>query len=199
MATAAGAAQAPRGRPVTATARPAAEVGAAKDAKKEQPDASLEERAYKAAPPWLVSALIHMLLLIILGLIFAAPRMRLGRDALELDAIYADRLGDQLLDDSIYSGRTAPDHADKMMITPTDLSPTDDPFAAPKQPEVALDGTSAAMDLRAPTIGLALSGRQEGSRQSLLGAYGGNKLSEGAVQAGLEFLAHSSAATARGA
>ena len=131
-----------------------------------------------------------MLLLIILGLIFAAPRMRLGRDALELDAIYADRLGDQLLDDSIYSGKTAPDHADTMMITPTDLTPVDDPFAAPKQPEVALDGTSAAMDLRRPTIGLALSGRQEGSRQSLLGAYGGNKLSEGAVQAGLEFLAH---------
>ena len=77
-----------------------------------------------------------------------------------------------------------------------DLAPVDDPFAAPKQPDVALDGTSAAMDLRAPTIGLALSGRQEGMRQSLLGAYGGNKLSEGAVQEGLAFLARQLADTA---
>src|SRR5262249_39810205 len=103
--------------------------------------------------------------------------------------IYADRLGDQLLDDSIFSGKTAPDHADKMMITPTDLQPVDDPFAAPKQPDVALDGTAAALDLKATTIGLALSGRQEGMRQSLLGAYGGNKLTEAGVQAGLAFLA----------
>ena len=92
----------------------------------------------------------------------------LGRDALELDAIYADRLGDQLLDDSIYSGKTAPDHADTMMIMPTDLTPVDDPFAAPKQPEVA----SMALRRRwisCPTIGLALSGRQEGSRHHCWG------------------------------
>jgi hypothetical protein len=186
MATGAGAGQAARAQ--ASSSRPPAVIP---QGRRTEPaaDESLEERAYKAAPPWLISALVHMLLLIILGLIFAAPRMRLGRDTLELDAIYADRLGDQLLDDTVYSGKTAPDHANKMMITPTDLAPVDDPFAAPKQPDVALDGTSAAMDLRAPTIGLALSGRQEGMRQSLLGAYGGNKLSEGAVQEGLAFLA----------
>jgi hypothetical protein len=186
MATVAGAAQVPRAQPVGS--RPPAVIP---QGRRTEPaaDESLEERAYKAAPPWLISALVHMLLLIILGLIFAAPRMRLGRDTLELDAIYADRLGDQVLDDTVYSGKTAPDHANKMMITPTDLAAVDDPFAAPKQPDVALDGTAAAMDLRAPTIGLALSGRQEGMRQSLLGAYGGNKLSEGAVQEGLAFLA----------
>lgn len=170
-------------------ARPAAAATVAPASSSQPSEESLEEKAYRAAPPWLVSALVHMLLLIILGLIFAAPKLRMGRDTLELDAIYADRLGDQLLDDTVFSGKTAPDHADKMMITPTDLAPVDDPFAAPKQPEVSLDGTAAAMDLRAPTIGLALSGRQEGMRQSLLGAYGGNKLTEGGVQAGLAFLA----------
>jgi hypothetical protein len=175
-------------RASASSVRPTAGVPSSQGTK-EPAEESLEERAFKAAPPWLISALVHMLLLIILGLIFAAPKIHFGRDALELDAIYADRLGDQLLDDTVYSGKTAPDHADKMMITPTDLAPVDDPFAAPKQPDVALDGTSAAMDLRAPTIGLALSGRQEGTRQSLLGAYGGNKLSEGAVQSGLAFLA----------
>ena len=161
MATAAGAVQAPRGRPVTAAARPATEVGAARDGKKEQPDASLEDRALQGGAamagqrPDPYAAVDHP------GADLRGAADALGRDALELDAIYADRLGDQLLDDSIYSGKTAPDHADTMMITPTDLTPADDPFAAPKQPEVALDGTSAAMDLR-----------RSDDRAGAVGAYG---------------------------
>jgi Prenyltransferase and squalene oxidase repeat len=179
-------------RPRVPMARPAAgvippEIERPKDEKTS--DDSFEDLAYRAAPPWLVSALVHMLMLIILGLIFAAPRMNLGRDSFEVDPIYSDRLGDQLLDPTIDSGTTAPDHADKMMITPTNLDPVEDPFAAPKQPEISLDGSSAAAALMAPTIGLALSGRQDGSRQSLLGRYGGNTLTEGGVQGGLAFLA----------
>jgi hypothetical protein len=175
--------QTPRG-PVP-LARPASGPAAA-EAQKGKEEESLEDRAFREAPSWLISALVHMLLLIILGLIWAAPRLTQHRQ--ELNAIYADRFGDQLLDDSITTGTSDPDHADKMMITPNDLQPVDDPFAAPKQPELSLDGSSAAASLAAPTIGLALSGRQEGMRQSLLGAYGGNKLTERGVQLGLEFL-----------
>ncbi len=153
-----------------------------------QEEASLEEKAYKAAPPWLVSALVHMMILIILGLWWAAPRFS-SQKGVELDAIYADRLGDQLVDPTILSGTSSPDHADKMMITPTDLQPVDDPFAAPPQPTISLDGSTAVAALNATSIGMALHGRQDGMRQSLLGAYGGNKLTEKGVQLGLEWLA----------
>ena len=50
MATAAGAAQIPRGRPVAAAVRPAAEVAGAKE-KKEPSDESLEEAALTRRPP----------------------------------------------------------------------------------------------------------------------------------------------------
>ena len=48
-----------------------------------------------------------MLLLIILGLIFTAPKIHFGRDPRWSSTPFTqDRLGDQLLDDTVYSGKT---------------------------------------------------------------------------------------------
>jgi hypothetical protein len=54
--------------------------------------------------------------------------------------------------------------------------------------EINLDGQTASSQLAAPTIGIALLGREQGSREALLAAYGGNSLSEDAVTRGLEWL-----------
>ena len=62
----------------------------------------------------------------------------------------------------------------------------DDPFAAP--PIIDLnqpDANSSTSDVQAPAIGLALSGREEGSKKSLLAAYGGTATTEASVREGL--------------
>ena len=168
-------------------------------AEKEKPsDDSFEDLAYRAAPPWLVSALVHMLMLIILGLIFAAPRMNLGRDSFEVDAIYSDRLGDQLLDPTINSGITEPDHADKMMITPTDLTPVEDPFAAPKQPEVSLDGSSAVAALTRRPSGWHFPGGRKGPGNRCWGALAATGSPKGACKPAWLSSRDSSGTMARG-
>ena len=49
-------------------------------------------------------------------------------------------------------------------------------------------GLLASSHLLAPDIGLALSGREEGTKQVLLAAYGGTALTEAAVTEGLNWL-----------
>jgi len=53
---------------------------------------------------------------------------------------------------------------------------------------LSLDAIHSVSDVVAPSIGLALTGREKGAKEALLGAYGGNATTEGAVQRGLEWL-----------
>jgi hypothetical protein len=53
----------------------------------------------------------------------------------------------------------------------------------------AVEGFTAVSDIKAPSIGMALDGREDGMKQALLGKYGGNGQSEQAVQWALEWLA----------
>jgi hypothetical protein len=46
----------------------------------------------------------------------------------------------------------------------------------------------ASIDLSAPSIGMALTGREKGAKEALLALYGGTKLTEDAVLAGLTWL-----------
>src|SRR4029077_17128513 len=95
--------------------------------------------------------------------------------------------GTQLEDPSVTTGDSK--HVEgvgtEQMITPRDLPPVDDPFAAPPDlGEISLGAISlgvegpdgharASSNIKAPMIGLALKGRSIGSRNVLLGAYGG--------------------------
>lgn len=154
------------------------------------PPEDLTEVAVKNAPPWLVSAAVHMVLLIILGLIMVVHHQG-GQVELEFaeDDIWAEELGEQLEIDSPL-GLENIDLVDDPIITPEDLPEVPDPFAVPMPwEEVSPDGTTATSDLDAPQIGLALDGRQVGSRNTMLGKYGGTKRTEDAVQSGLAWLA----------
>jgi len=138
------------------------------------------------APPWLVSAIFHAGLLIILALIILPA---LGRGQLQLETVWAEKLGEQLEFDTFLAG-TDSERLDEPILTPENLLPVDNPFAAP--PEVDLftpQSTHSTSDLHATQIGLALSGREEGMKKALLGAYGGTATTEAAVRLGLQWLA----------
>lgn len=143
------------------------------------------------SPPWLVSMLFHMLMLIAMGLVVYVnmPRKTIMLNA---NAVYSEQLGDQLLID-------APGQPDvkippeDVVIAPDDLPPVSDPFAAPRHvPNAQSEGTTAVSDtdFKAPVIGMAFKGREAGSamRQNP-GKYGGSGLTADAVGKGLDWLA----------
>ncbi len=187
----------PEERPVPSCPIPVA-TGAAtpaappSDQSEPEGESNLDEVAavvIENSPAWLVSMAFHMLMMIIMGMIVYvnAPRKPIQLNA---ETIYAEKLGDQLLFDApgLPDVKTT---AEDVVIAPDSLPPVDDPFAAPGNlADIRPDGTTATSDIQAPQIGMALSGRQEGSvrKKGLLGRYGGNALTEAAVNKGLEWL-----------
>jgi hypothetical protein len=146
----------------------------------------LSTLAVRNAPPWLISAIFHMTALILLGLMFL-PLRPSGQVGLEV-LTYAEQIGDQLEFDSPLAG-TDRDQAEEPILTPDNLPEVEDPFAAPSELDIHLDGHTATSDIPSTQIGLALTGRSEGMKKSLLGRYGGTGTTESAVQLGLGWLA----------
>lgn len=152
-------------------------------------DENAEEKppeAVKKAPPWLVSLVVHMVALIIMGLIYLP---NLYQPKIEVEVVWAERIGEQTLDSTVLE--SSPDPIDTLDTNwSKDMQIVDDPLAAP--PEMALDplvtGTTLTTDIAAPSIGMALSGREKGAKQALLAAYGGTKSTEEAVRLGLQWL-----------
>ena len=142
------------------------------------------ERWYRASPPWMVSLVVHLAVVILLGLSLLPP---LARNVVELNVHYADQEGNQLADDPIDLKTNALDA--EMALAPSNMPEVDNPFAAPPKVDVNFFGSATSSEVVAPAIGLALAGREEGSKKALLEAYGGNALSEAAVKLGLEWLA----------
>jgi hypothetical protein len=64
-----------------------------------------------------------------------------------------------------------------------------DPRSAPPDNAITEDATQQTSKETAPDVGMLLHGRQRGRRGDLLAAYGGNRLTEEAVLAALEWLA----------
>ncbi len=175
-----------------AVARPVLVKKPAKDSMKVEDRAEDEDAepkpppAIKAAPPWLVSLVVHMILFIILGLLTIPA---LFKQQIFIEARIAERLGDQLDDSTILTG--SPDNIETLDKTfSEDMTLVEDPLAAP--PELMVDplltGDTATSDISAPSIGMALSGREKGAKKALLAAYGGTKTTEEAVIAGLQWL-----------
>jgi hypothetical protein len=142
------------------------------------------EVAIQAAPAWLISLLFHTTMIILLALLYVAREMP---DVISLDLTYAETLGDQLEDDTLQS--PASDALE--IVEPAyaiDQDPVDDPLAAP--PETIPDSTGllASESMNAPSIGVALTGREKGMKKALLAKYGGTGRTEAAVTRALEWL-----------
>jgi len=161
-------------------------AAAAIRAREGEQEQELTTIAIKNAPPWLVSAVVHMLLMIILGVIFLPE---LAGNQIELETVWAEKLGEQLEFDSFLAG-TAEDMVEEPVYTPLDLPEVENPFAAPPEVDMLVpDGTTSTSEIDTTQIGMALNGREEGMKRALLGAYGGNATTEAAVHGGLRWLA----------
>ncbi|MAR13467.1 MAG: squalene--hopene cyclase [Blastopirellula sp.] len=144
------------------------------------------DKAVRAAPPWLVSLVVHMVLFVVLA-IFTLPFLGQADRVLEILPVYAEELGEQLEDDQLESLQLDPALTDPVLSE--DNVAVEDPFAAPPEiTDVVFDATTASSDIAAPTIGLALTGREKGMKKALLGAYGGTATTEAAVAMALEWL-----------
>ncbi len=131
-----------------------------------------------------------MLLIILgLGLVAVKHKSELVPPGINLSEPSADMLLDDapLLDGP--KGSQMVEKNDSQILTPQNLPHVEDPFAAPPEAtDIRLGGILPASDLRAPTIGLALHGREAGMKGVLLGAYGGTGSTESAVARGLDWL-----------
>ncbi len=145
-----------------------------------------EERVLRAVPPWLGSLVIHLALLVTAGLLVYQSPLR--KDT-QFDAVFADREGDQL-DNDLLELSTLEETVDakEPVFVPDESIPVEDPLAAPPDLPVTLDRGLLTGDMEAPTIGLALQGREEGYKQVLLKSYGGNARTIEAVKLALEWL-----------
>ncbi|HWA99184.1 MAG TPA: squalene--hopene cyclase [Pirellulales bacterium] len=146
----------------------------------------LKKFSNEFSTPVLISAAVHMLLIIILGLIGGSATN--DKNVVTLQASYAEEEGQQLLDPS----QTAPIDtpiADSKAMAET-LPVVSNPFAeAPKIPVDTLFGGLAAGGLGSTSpLPIALAGRDRGMKSMLLGTYGGSDSSEAAVKLGLEWL-----------
>ncbi len=152
----------------------------------EEPEEELTTFALRNSPPWLVSAAFHMLVMIILGLILLP---KLASNEIELETVWAESLGEQLEYDSFLAG-SGEDEVEEPVFTLEEGPLVEDPFAAPPElTDLMPDGMTATSTIDATQIGMALDGRQEGSKKALLAAFGGTKTTEKAVLAGLRWLA----------
>lgn len=144
----------------------------------------VDRNLVRSAPPWLISLIIHMTLLIIFGLwgLHAVKQQR-G----EIEVTYAEDFGVQLENPDLTTGLMEMTDVQDAMIS-QDTNIAEDPFAAPAKVDLVMDGTTASTDIQAPSIGMALTGREKGMKEALLGKYGGTALTEESVRLGLEWL-----------
>ncbi len=129
--------------------------------------------------------MVHLLIIIVLGIWMLIPKTD---DGVQIESKFiAEEEGDQFEDDTV--DLKVEDPVDFSVLTPESPVEVDDPFAAPPDVPITLDGSSPTSDIKAPQIGMALNGRSEGMKRALLKAYGGTETSERAVQLALDWLA----------
>ena len=140
----------------------------------------------ESAPPWLVSMVVHMLLLLVLAFWYLEPWFP---NRIDLDAVFSDEVGMQLIEDTLELPSLEPIEITDTAVS-IDEAEIDDPLAAaPDVPVQVPEALRSSSPQEAPSIGLALSGRSKGRKQVLLNAYGGTEVTESAVRMALEWLA----------
>lgn len=150
----------------------------------EPAETEITEKAVKSAPPWLVSAIIHMVLVLLLVLL----KLSMDEDQqVEIEVVYAETKGVQLEDALLETGLMEEIPIEEPVFS-KDLMSVDDPFAAPPELDMSIDANTSLSTIEAPSIGMALTGREKGAKEALLGAYGGTAITEAAVQDGLAWL-----------
>ncbi len=138
-----------------------------------------------SSPPWAVSFIFHLLLVLILALL-TIPNPAIQTVLLVLDPSLATEEG--LEDDDVIQQEMTELDVETPEIS-FDEIPVDDPLAAMPEIELDLAEMAAAADIQASSIGAALTGREEGNKQALLAKYGGTRTTEEAVVRALAWIA----------
>lgn len=137
----------------------------------------------RLAPPWLISLLVHMALLLTLALVPLRPH---DQQQVQLSASYG-QLDAPPIDD-LETPQLQVEAAENPLLA-FDLREVEMPFAVPPPWTTNLtEGNRLVSSAEAPAIGLALTGREPGMKKTLLAAYGGTAATEESVIAGLEWL-----------
>lgn len=147
---------------------------------------ALKKIALRSAPPWLVSATVHLTIMVVMGLIIFHDQ---GDLLVDLNLRYSEQLGEQLIDDSSDRSSLTPDDVEQEVVAVSNLDLVEDPFSRPDVTELSLDSAFAAADVPAPVVGSLFDGREAGSRTKLLGKFGGDETTEEAVRLGLAWVA----------
>jgi hypothetical protein len=149
----------------------------------------VKEVVVKNMPPVLISTVVHIIIVLALALMIhtvAGKKTEVITVSIEEPEIFAEKLGEQLFQDSNMVNIATPDTT-KIELADVNLPPVPDPFAAPSPAELVPDGVTAASFTDAPINGIA-DGRSIGSKKGLLGRFGGNATTEQAVRRALEWL-----------
>ncbi|MEX2139724.1 MAG: prenyltransferase/squalene oxidase repeat-containing protein [Pirellulales bacterium] len=179
---------APVARPVAPLpATPLKEGQAGPDEEESSDDEDAVDVAARTAPPWLLSTLVHMLVLIILGLMSTIEPNHVPA-LIELD-VYGDSLGDDLLDASVeIAAPSLESELEAPASALVDLPEFSEPLPTLLPAMPLLEGSGGDRDLPAPDMGYALSGRDKARKKILLGKYGGTDETEKAVERALAWL-----------
>lgn len=137
------------------------------------------------SPPWLASALLHMLVVLALGLWLVSGQRE---EPLVLDAQYAEEVGEQLIEEPLNLDLDPELEVEEQTLSINPLPQVDDPLAAPELSLVAPNPTFSTLSSTADQVGVALTGREPGMKAVLLKAYGGTASTEQAVLDGLRWL-----------
>jgi hypothetical protein len=141
-----------------------------------------------SAPPWLLSAILHMTVMILLGLMFFQPKKE---DDLLLNAGYMEDVDMPSEENIDFADESVDDFKlEEQVLTAQDLPQVSDPFSTPDATDFAPNPLAATGTVMPTTIGIALTGREAGMKDALVKAYGGTGKTEGAVAAGLKWLAN---------
>lgn len=152
------------------------------------------------APPWFISLIVHFSIMILLGLlVLGAHEVAMHRDQpIEVDLnptkdneIYAERLGQQLDNPAATFSQDGLEPAKDAAaaLSSSDLPEVEHPLVGPPVLDPSPNGTLPSGTISTPSIGVELSGREEGQKKALIKAYGGTALTEDAVKDGLAWLA----------
>lgn len=139
----------------------------------------------RESPPWLASAVVHMLVLILFGLFLRGSTVT---RPLTLE-IYAEEIGEQLIEESLDLSAATELDLDAQVLSPEALPEVEMPLAMPEIATPLLSGNTASSNQTSETIGIALSGRTPGMKEALLKSFGGTSTTEQAVMDGLRWLA----------
>ncbi len=150
----------------------------------EPDDGSLIASLTGGIPSWFVSSMLHVLVIILLS-VFTLPSLS-EDEKLFIEVTYADE--EQLAGEELLELPTL-DIPIAEPIVLQQLPEVSDPLAAMPILDPSIQGAVAPSEVQAPAIGMALTGREKGMRNALVGKYGGTAATESSVEGGLAWLA----------